>query len=133
MRPIADATMTAHARSPVRSSGTPTTATSAMLGMPDEDVLDLFGRDVLAVADDDVLGPAGDHEVLVVHPAAEVAGAEVAVVIEGFGLVFGMQIADQHLRSARSDLAVDQLDVGDPGASVGVRRVLGVVSATRRW
>ena len=27
-------------------------------GMADENVFDLFGRDVLAVADDDVLGPS---------------------------------------------------------------------------
>ena len=102
-----DATMTAHARSPVRGSGTPTTATSAMSGMADEDVLDLLRRDVLAVADDDVLGSAGDHEVVVVEPAAEVAGAEVAVLVEGVGVVLGVQVAHQHLRSARPDLAVD--------------------------
>ena len=119
--------MTAQARSPVRSSGTPTIAISAMPGWPIEDVLDLLRRDVLAVADDDVLGPAGDHQILVVDPAAEIAGAEEPLVVEGSGLVLGMQVADQHLRSARTDLAVDQLDVGDPGAAVGVRRVVDVV------
>ena len=100
--------------------------------MVDEHVLDFLGRDVLAVADDDVLGPAGDDQVTVVDPAAEITGPEVTLVIEGRGLVFGMQVADQHLRAARADLAVDQLDVGDAGPAVGVRRMFGVVAASRR-
>ena len=56
------ATITAHARSPVRGVGQPDHRHLGDAGMADEDVLDLLGRDVLAVADDDVLGPAGDHQ-----------------------------------------------------------------------
>src|SRR5262245_14851615 len=42
-----------------------------------EHVLDLLRADVLARADDDVLLPARDHEIVAVHAAAEVAHAEV--------------------------------------------------------
>ncbi len=76
--------------------------------MADEQVLDFLGRDVLAVADDDVLRSTGDDEAVAV-PAAEIPGAEVAVVVEGVGLVLGVQIADQHLGAARADLAVDRV------------------------
>jgi hypothetical protein len=99
-----------------------------------EQVLDLFGRDVLAVADDDVLGAPGHDEIVVVHPCAQVAGGEVAVGVEATGRVVGMQVADQHLRSAGVDLTgalgrrgvVGEPDVGDPGAAVGVGRVVDV-------
>ena len=58
-------TTTAQARSPLRRSGRPITATSATLGCGEEQVLDLLGADVLALADDDVLEPAGDRDVAV--------------------------------------------------------------------
>ena len=45
-------------------------------GVVGEQVLDFLGRDVLAVADDDVLGPAGHDEVVVIDPAPEISGAE---------------------------------------------------------
>src|SRR5690348_15959666 len=81
--------------------------------MADEDVLDLLGRDVLSVADDDVLRSTGDHKEFVVNPAADVSGAKVPRIVERVGLVAWMQVADQHLRTARSNLAVDDLDIGD--------------------
>ena len=59
-------TTTAQHRSPRSSSGSPITATSRTSGCCDEHVLDLFGADVLAFADDDVLQPAGDRQLTVV-------------------------------------------------------------------
>ena len=47
-----------------------------------EQVLDLLGADVLALADDDVLEPAGEHDVPVVADVAQVAGPEEAVGVE---------------------------------------------------
>ena len=73
--------------------------------MVDEDVLDFFGRDVLAVSDDDVLDPSGDDEVVVIDPAGEIAGAEIPVVVERFDFVVGVQVTDQHLWAARMNLA----------------------------
>ena len=62
------------------------TATSATFGMLVEVVLDLLGRDVLALADDDVLQPTGDRQHVALVEHAEIAGAEEAVVVEGLGV-----------------------------------------------
>src|SRR2546422_5887091 len=51
-----------------------------------EQVLQLAGADVLALADDDVLPPPGDAEVALGVERAEVAGAEPAVGREGVGV-----------------------------------------------
>ena len=48
-------------------------------GMLDEAVLDLDAVDVLAAADDHVLGPVGDEQVAVVVEVADVAGVQPAV------------------------------------------------------
>src|SRR3546814_12607052 len=74
--------------------------------MAEQQVLDFLRRDVLAVADDDVLGAAGDDHVALVDPAREIAGAEITFTVESRCLIFGAQITDQHLRAARADLAV---------------------------
>ncbi len=58
-------------------------------GMAGQDVLDFLGRDVLAVADDDVFGASGDDEVLIVDPTCQISGAEVSVGVERSGFVFG--------------------------------------------
>src|SRR5690606_25440888 len=57
----------------------------ADLGVGVEHVLDLLGRDVLALADDHVLEPAGQHDVAVGADVAQVAGTEPAVVVERLG------------------------------------------------
>ncbi len=49
--------------------------------------------------------------------------------VEGFGLVFGMLVADQHLWPARADLAVDKLDLRQAGPAVGIG---GVIAVPRR-
>ncbi len=92
----------------------------------DQQVLDLLGRDVLAVADDQILGAAGHHQIVLVHPCAQIARAEVAVGINGIAVVLRVQIADQHLWTAGPDLAVDEPDVGDARPAVGVGGMVGV-------
>src|SRR3546814_16269589 len=74
--------------------------------MAEQQVLDFLRRDVLAVADDDVLGAAGDDHVALVDPAREIAGAEITFTVARRCLIFGAQITNQHLRAARADLAV---------------------------
>jgi hypothetical protein len=86
-------TTTAQASSPRSSSGRPTTATSATLAVGEEEVLDLLGRDVLALADDHVLEPAGDRDVAAGVDRAQVAGAEPAVVVEGVGVERRVEVA----------------------------------------
>ena len=97
------------------------------LWMRDEDVFDFLGRDVLSVADDDVLGAACHDEVPVVGEPAQVAGAEIAGLVEGPGAILGVQVPAEHLRPAGADLAVDDDDLGDSGAAVGVGGPLRVV------
>ena len=55
-------------------------------GVRVEHVLDLLGRHVLALADDDVLDPAGDEDRAVRVEAAEVAGVQEAVGGERVGV-----------------------------------------------
>ncbi len=86
-----------------------------------------LGGDVLAVSDHDVLGPAGDGEVATVDPATEVAGAEIAVGIKGAGVVFRVQVAQQHLWASRADLAVDDDDVGDSRTTIGLGGMVEVI------
>ena len=75
----------AHTFSPITGSGMRDARGLGDVGMRDEQRLDLLGRDVLAAADDDVLQPVDDREVLaVVH--REVAGAEPAAVDERVGV-----------------------------------------------
>src|SRR5262249_30741674 len=93
--------------------------------MADEDVLDLFGRNVLAVANDDILGSPGDDEVVVIDPAGEITGVEITIGIESFGRVLGVQVTDKHLRSTGVDFTTDrtsavEFDLGEPGTAVGV-------------
>ena len=59
------------------------------LGVREEQVLDLLGRDVLALADDDVLEPPATVRLPCSSTRAEVAGAEVAVVVERLGVERG--------------------------------------------
>ena len=56
------------------------------LGVRVEEVLHLLGRDVLTLADDDVLEPTGDDEVAALVEPTQVAGAEEAVLVEGVGV-----------------------------------------------
>jgi len=63
-----------------------------------------FGRDVLAIADDEVLGPPGNDEVVAVDPAAQITGTEIPFAVEGFGFVLTVQVTDEHLRAAGMNL-----------------------------
>src|SRR5262249_49344678 len=82
-----------------------------------EDVLDLLGGDVLPLADDHVLEPAGEHDVAVGADVAEGAGA--APALGGAGLRGGglVGVALEHHRALEADLAVL--------AGTGHRAVLG--------
>src|SRR5947208_8186259 len=71
-----------------------------------EQVLQLAGADVLALADDDVLPPPGDAEVALGVERAEVAGAEPAVGREGVGVQGRVAVAEEALGAARQDLAL---------------------------
>ena len=64
VRPDPSAPRPARTRArPERGSGRPITAASAICGRGEEEILDLLRRDVLALADDHVLQPAGDRDV----------------------------------------------------------------------
>ena len=116
------------------------------VGMGHEQRLDLLGGDVLAAADDDVLQPVDDREVLaVVH--REVAGAEPAAVDERVGVERGVEVADEHLGTAGEQLArrrraatsserlrVDDAQLGRADQrAVGGGVAFGVVAERDRW
>src|SRR6059036_3546364 len=104
-----------------------------------EQVLQLAGADVLALADDDVLPPPGDAEVALGVERAEVSGAEAAVGREGVGVQGRVAVAEEALGAARQYLAlapgpdrravlVDQADlVRADGAPLAVNAALGRV------
>ena len=78
--------------------------TAAAVGV--EHVLDLLGRDVLALADDDVLHPAGEDQVPVRSQHAEVAGPESAPSIEGLLVEAGIGVTREEHRSLHPHLAL---------------------------
>ena len=63
---------------------------------------------------------------------AQVAGAEIACLVERVAVVLWMQVARQHLRAASADLTVDEDDVGDAWPSVGVGGAIYVVQGSDR-
>ena len=73
--------------------------------------VDLGDRDVQPVADHDVLDAAGDPQPTVAQ-LREVAGAEPVVVaapiIEGAGVVVGVDVAEEEVRAA--DAALGRID-----------------------
>ena len=89
--------------------------------MAGEQVLDLLGADVLAVADDDVLDPPGDDQMIAIEQPPLIPGAVEPGLVERGGLVLGVDVTDQHLRPRRTDFAVlGDAHLGDPGAAVGL-------------
>ena len=58
-----------------------------------EEVLDLLGADVLALADDDVFEATGDADVSVLVEHAEVPGAEEPLFVEGIGIERLVEVA----------------------------------------
>ena len=74
-------------------------------GQPVDDALDLLGVDVLASADDHVLGSVDEHQVSVLVEAADVAGVQPAV-DEGLGGLLGsVQVAAHDVRPRDEYLA----------------------------
>ena len=99
-------TTTAHARSPVRGSGRPITATSAMPGcwwrISSTSPAEMFS----GVADDDVLQAPGDRHVAGVGDDAEIAGAEEALLVERVGVELGVGVAQEEVRPPEPELAL---------------------------
>ena len=120
------------------------TATSAIVGWQLQDVLDLAGGDVLGVADDDVLQPAGDGDVAGVGDDAEVAGAEVALLVERVGVERGVGVAQEELRAAEAQLAFlarartrlpsrPTTRISTPGDGAALGRLDLLAACRRRW
>src|SRR5690606_21320366 len=76
------------------------------VGVAHHGLLDLERRDVLGVADDEVLETTGDPDVAVTIDQTEVAGAEPAIGVEGVGIQGGVDVALEALRSPESQLAL---------------------------
>ena len=95
---------TAQHRSPVRGSGTPMIATSAILAMPVQHVLHLGGRDVLRVANDHILQSPRDPDVAGGQHQAEVAGTEEAVIVERVLHELGVRVRAEELRPEETQL-----------------------------
>src|SRR5438270_5215483 len=70
-----------------------------------EEVLDLLGADVLALADDHVLQAPGDDDVALGVDEAEVAGPEEALLVEGLGVERRVEIAATDLWALGPDPA----------------------------
>src|SRR6185503_5013821 len=66
-----------------------------------EVVLHLLRRDVFAVPYDDVLRASRHDQVVPVHPASEITGAVISFVVEDVRFLVGVEIADEHLGTAR--------------------------------
>src|SRR5690606_31346095 len=108
------------------------------LRMLEQHVFDLLGRDVLAVADDDVLAASGHDQIVTIHPPTDVAAAVITVFVERGLLVLRMQVADRHLRSADADLALavargglsgwNESHGGDAGATVGIGGMIKITA-----
>ncbi len=96
---------TAQTRSPRCRVGQPDDGDLDHLGMGVEQVLDLLGADVLPLADDHVLEATGQVQVPVGPEAAQVAGAEVAVLVEGLGVEGGVGVAVEDHRALHPHLA----------------------------
>src|SRR5262249_53912595 len=102
----------------------------------DQQVFDFFRRNVLAVANDDVLAAARDDEIIAVDPAREIARAIKTFGIEYRRFVLGVQIPDEHLRAARahfaalpdSALGIDQFHLGHTRPTIGVGRVRDIIA-----
>ena len=84
--------------------GAPDRGGEADAGKAKRDILDGGGVDVVATADDHVLGPAGDIYLAVVADAAEVAAAQPAF-MEGRANLAGVEVAGKRLRPTREDFA----------------------------
>ncbi len=86
------------------------------------DRLHRLGRDVLAVGQDDhLLRPPGDPEIAVGVQVPDVAGAEPAVLGEGFGVGLGaVGVAGKDARALEPDFAVARAGVALGGKHAGV-------------
>ncbi|CAB4776497.1 unannotated protein [freshwater metagenome] len=74
-------------------------------GVEEEEVLDLLRRDVLALADDDVLDAPGDGERAALVESAEVATAVEAKLVEGGGILGRVEVALENHRPSHAYLA----------------------------
>jgi len=100
--------------------------------MATQNVLDLRGRDVLRVADDDVLQPPGDAHVAAGVDLAQVAGAKPPLVVERRAIVGRVDVTQEALRALEPQLTVGHPDL-DPraGPADGLRQHAGRVIVRR--
>ena len=97
-----------------------------------QQILDLLGRDVLTLADDDVLEPTGEHHVAGRVEMADVAGAEPTLVVERVGVERWVGVTLEHHRALQADLAVltgrahHTLGGDHPDGDARDRRAVGV-------
>ena len=95
--------------------------------MGDQQILNLLRRDILAIANDDILDPARDDQMVAVDPCTLVAGAIIAVGVEAGFLILPVEIAHHHLRSARADFAIGRdANGGDAGTAIGVGGMIAI-------
>ena len=108
-----------------------------------EEVLDLLGRDVFALSDDDVLQSAGKHDVSALVDMTEIPGTEPTVTVERIGVERGVGVSLEYHRALQTDLAVlaraahtaigidhTNVDPGDRGTIGEHQLIMGVGGAT---
>src|ERR671933_700742 len=74
--------------------------------MLEQEVLELLGADVLALADDHVLQPPGDREVARAVESTEISSSEEPLLVEGARVEGRVEVALHELRRLRADLAL---------------------------
>ena len=118
-------TTTAPTSSPSVGSGHADDRAVGDRGVLEEGGLDLDGVDVLAAADDDVLGAVDDVDEAVVVDAGDVAGVEPAVREDVGGLFGAVPVAADDLRPLDPQLAGDVGPDGQVGRRLRPVEVLG--------
>ena len=92
--------------SPMRSSGTPITATWAISGWLEQQALDLGRVGVEAAGDEHVLLAVGDPDVAALVHRADVAGVQPSVGVDRLGrLLRVLEVPAHHVVAAHHDLA----------------------------
>ena len=81
------------------------------VGVPEENVLELERRDVLAVPDDHVLEATGDNDVPLGVELTQVPRAEPTLVVERIGIEGRVHVAQEALWALQPQFPVDDPDL----------------------